>query len=89
MLDLIIKNGSCYIDKDLKDQDIAIKDGKIIKIGKIDSEAKVKFLMQRFNSFTRMYRYTNYILESLDQQILKILHSGSRAAIVGRNNKCI
>ena len=28
MLDLIIKNGSCYIDKDLKDQDIAIKDGK-------------------------------------------------------------
>ena len=40
MLDLIIKNGSCYIDKDLKDQDIAIKDGKIIKIGKIDSKAK-------------------------------------------------
>ena len=40
MLDLIIKNGSCYIDKDLKDQDISIKDGKIIKIGKIDSEAK-------------------------------------------------
>ena len=38
MLDLIIKNGSCYIDKDLKDQDIAIKDGKIIKIGKIDNE---------------------------------------------------
>ena len=31
MLDLIIKNGSCYIDKELKDQDIAIKDGKIIE----------------------------------------------------------
>ena len=43
MLDLIIKNGSCYIDKDLKDQDIAIKDGKIIKIGKIDSKAKEVF----------------------------------------------
>ena len=43
MLDLIIKNGSCYIDKDLKDQDIAIKDGKIIKIGKIDEEAKEEF----------------------------------------------
>ena len=40
MLDLIIKNGSCYIDKDLKDQDIAIKDGKIVKIGKIEEEAK-------------------------------------------------
>ena len=25
MLDLIIKNGSCYIDKGLRDQDIAIK----------------------------------------------------------------
>ena len=40
MLDLIIKNGSCYIDHDLKDQDIAIKDGKILEIGKILQEAK-------------------------------------------------
>ena len=46
MLDLIIKNGSCYINKDLKDQDIAIKDGKIIEIGKIDGHQK-KFLMPR------------------------------------------
>ena len=43
MLDLIIKNGSYYINKDLKDQDIAIKDGKIIQIGKIDSESKELF----------------------------------------------
>ena len=40
MLDLIIKNGSCYIDSVIKNHDIAIKNGKIIKIGKIDSEAK-------------------------------------------------
>ena len=40
MLDLIIKNGTCYIDKDLKEQDIAIKDGKIIEIGKINEKAK-------------------------------------------------
>ena len=40
MLDLLIKNGSCYIDKDLKSCDIAIKDGKIIEIGKINNEAK-------------------------------------------------
>ena len=32
MLDLLIKNGSCYIDKDLKSCDIAINDGKIIEI---------------------------------------------------------
>ena len=34
MLDLIIKNGQCYIDRELKDLDIAIKDGKIIKLVK-------------------------------------------------------
>ena len=40
MLDLIIKNGSCYIDKDLKNHDIAIKGGKIIEIGKIDKRIR-------------------------------------------------
>ena len=35
MLDLIIKNGKCYIDKDLKDVDIGIQNSKITKIGKI------------------------------------------------------
>ena len=29
MLDLIIKNGQCYIDGDLKDVDVAVKDEKI------------------------------------------------------------
>ena len=40
MLDLIIKNGKCYIDGELKDVDIAIKDKKIHKIGQISEEAK-------------------------------------------------
>ena len=40
MLDLIIKNGQCYIDGELKDVDIAIKDKKIDKIGQISEEAK-------------------------------------------------
>ena len=35
MLDLIIKNGQCYIDGELKDVDVAIKDGKIQQIGQI------------------------------------------------------
>ena len=43
MLDLIIKNGKCYIDRDLKNQDIAVKDGKIVEIGKITSETKEVF----------------------------------------------
>ena len=59
MLDLIIKNGSCYIDRDLKDQDIAIKDAKIVKIGKIEEEAKEIFDAKGLNSFTRLYRYSN------------------------------
>ena len=40
MLDLIIKNGKCYIDRELKDVDVAVKDGKIHKIGKVSEEAK-------------------------------------------------
>ena len=40
MLDLIIKNGQCYIDGELKDVDVGIKDEKIQKIGQISQEAK-------------------------------------------------
>ena len=40
MLDLIIKNGQCYIDGELKDVDVAIKDGKIQQIGQISEQAK-------------------------------------------------
>ena len=40
MLDLIIKNGQCYINGDLKNVDVAVKDGKIHQIGKISDEAK-------------------------------------------------
>ena len=39
MLDLIIKNGQCYIDGELKDVDVAVKDGKIHKIGEISDDA--------------------------------------------------
>tara|TARA_B100001057_G_scaffold471319_1_gene533530 strand:- start:950 stop:2260 length:1311 start_codon:yes stop_codon:yes gene_type:complete len=40
MLDLIIKNGQCYIDNNLSNVDIAIKDGKIQSIGQISEKAK-------------------------------------------------
>ena len=40
MLDLIIKNGQCYIDEDLKDVDIGIQDGKISKIGKFEKKQR-------------------------------------------------
>ena len=82
MLDLIIKNGSCYIDKDLKDQDIAIKDGKIIKIGKIDSKAKEVFEAKGLTVLPGCIDTQTHFREpgSTDTEDL---HSGSRAAIVG------
>ena len=40
MLDLIIKKGKCFIDGELKNVDVAVKDGKIQKIGQILDEAK-------------------------------------------------
>ena len=40
MLDLIIKNGQCYIDGELKNSDVSIKDGKIQSIGQISEKAK-------------------------------------------------
>ena len=43
MLDLIIKNGQCYINGKLENKDIAVKDGKILKIGEILEEAKEVF----------------------------------------------
>jgi dihydroorotase len=82
MLDLIIKNGSCYIDKDLKDQDIAIKDGKIIKIGKIDIEAKEVLDAKNLTVLPGCIDTQTHFREpgSTDTEDL---HSGSRAAIVG------
>ena len=82
MLDLIIKNGSCYIDKDLKDQDIAIKDGKIIKIGKIDDEAKEIFDAKGLIVLPGCIDTQTHFREpgSTDTEDL---HSGSKAAIAG------
>jgi len=82
MLDLIIKNGSCYIDKDLKNEDIAIKDSKIIKIGKIDSEAKEIFDAKELIVLPGCIDTQTHFREpgSTDTEDL---HSGSRAAIAG------
>ena len=82
MLDLIIKNGSCYIDKDLKSQDIAVKDGKIVEIGKISGEAKEIFDAKNLTVLPGCIDTQTHFREpgSTDTEDL---HSGSRAAIVG------
>ena len=82
MLDLIIKNGSCYIDKDLKGQDIAVKDGKIIEIGKITSDTKETFDAKNLTVLPGCIDTQTHFREpgSTDTEDL---NSGSRAAIVG------
>ena len=82
MLDLIIKNGKCYIDKDLKEQDIAIKEGKIIEIGKINKEAKEILDAKDLLVLPGCMDTQTHFREpgSTDTEDL---HTGSRAAIVG------
>jgi len=70
------------MDKDLKNHDIAIKDGKIIKIGKIDSETKEIFDAKGLIVLPGCIDTQTHFREpgSTDTEDL---HSGSRAAIAG------
>ncbi len=81
-IDLIIKNGSCYIEGKLKKTDIGISGSKIKKIGKIE-----------FNS-SRVYDATDKLILPgiIDTQVhfrepgstdAEDLESGSRAAVLG------
>ena len=57
MLDLIIKNGECYINGKLENNDIAIKDGKISKIGQVSEETKEVYdAKNQIILFTHMLR---------------------------------
>ena len=82
MLDLIIKNGKCYIDGELKDVDVAIKDGKIHKIGQTSDEAKKTINAEGQTVLPGCIDTQTHFREpgSTDTEDL---HSGSRAAIVG------
>jgi|TARA_B110000263_G_scaffold237714_1_gene238251 dihydroorotase len=82
MLDLIIKNGSCYIDKDLKNQDIGIKDNKIVEIGKISNKTSEVVDAAGLTVLPGCIDTQVHFREpgSTDAEDL---HSGSRAAIVG------
>ena len=82
MVDLIIKNGQWYIDGQLKEVNVAIKDGKIHKIGEISEEAQ-----DTINAEGQIVlpgcidTQTHFIAPgSTDTEDL---HSGSRAEISG------
>ncbi len=82
MLDLIIKNGKCYIDKDLKDVDIGIQSSKIVKIGKLNEDASQSIDATGLTVLPGCIDTQTHFREpgSTDTEDLA---SGSRAAIVG------
>ena len=83
MLDLIIKNGSCFIDSKLQKKDIGVKDGKIKQIeAQINSDAKENFNAENLIVLPGCMDTQVHFREpgSTDAEDL---HSGSRAAVVG------
>ena len=82
MLDLIIKNGQSYIDKELKKHDIGIKDGKITNIGKITKESKNTIDADGLIVLPGCIDTQTHFREPGSTET-EDLHSGSRAAIAG------
>jgi len=82
MLDLIIKNGKCFINGELKEVDLAVNDGKIHKIGQISEDAKKKINVESQIVLPGCIDTQTHFREpgSTDTEDL---HSGSRAAIAG------
>ncbi len=82
MLDLIIKNGKCYIDGDLKEVSVGVKSGKIDKIGEISSDAKETIDAKDLLVLPGCIDTQTHFREpgSTDTEDL---HSGSRAAVAG------
>jgi dihydroorotase len=82
MTDLIIKNGNCFIDDNLVSTDIAIKDKKIVKIGKNLTDAKEIIDASGLTVLPGCIDTQTHFREpgSTDTEDL---HSGSRAAIAG------
>ena len=82
MLDLIIKNGQCFIDGELKGVDVAIKDGKIQQIGQISDEANEVVNAKGLTVLPGCIDTQTHFREpgSTDTEDL---HSGSRAAVAG------
>ena len=82
MLDLLIKDGQCYINGELKNVDVSIKDGKIQDIGKISQETKDTIDAKGLTVLPGCIDTQTHFREpgSTDTEDL---NSGSRAAVAG------
>ena len=83
MLDLIIKNGLCYIDGRLKKADIGIKNSKISEIGSLENKKSREVLDAKNLTVLPGCIDTQVHFREPGSTNAEDLNSGSRAAIAG------
>ena len=83
MLDLILKNGLCYIDGKLEKQDIGIKNGNIFEIGSLNKENSKEIFDAKNLTVLPGCIDTQVHFREPGSTSAEDLNSGSRAAIVG------
>ncbi len=82
-LDLILKNGKCFIDGQLKTVDIGISSGIIKKIGKIDQTSNEKILDANNLTILPGIIDTQVHFREPGSTDVEDLESGSKAAVLG------
>ena len=83
MLDLIIKNGTCYIGDNLEKLDLGIQNGKISHIGNLKEEKSKNTIDVTNKIVLPGLMDTQVHFREPGSVDAEDLHSGSRAAIVG------
>ena len=83
MLDLIIKNGLCYIDGKLKKADIGINNSKISEIGSLENKKSTEVFDAKNLTVLPGCIDTQVHFREPGSTDAEDLNSGSRAAIVG------
>ena len=82
-LDLILKNGKCFIGGQLKTVDIGISSGIIKKIGKIDQTSNEKILDANYLTILPGIIDTQVHFREPGSTDVEDLESGSKAAVLG------
>ena len=83
MLDLLIKNGSCFLEGNLAKQDIGVKDGKITHIGNLQNEKSRDLIDAEDKIVLPGLMDTQVHFREPGSVDAEDLHTGSRAAIIG------
>ena len=83
MLDLIVRNGTCFIDGNLSKNDIGVQNGKITHIGDLTKEQSSNTINADGKIVFHGLMDTQVHFREPGSVDAEDLHSGSRAAIVG------